>query len=524
MGSCPGNELRLWRTVLSRLLISQGRPRTAHFKSTRGRADVKPRPMPLRCRRSSSEGRAPRRGGRRARLIYVAASVVVGAVVPPSVARADVAPKIIKGPYLQALGPTSVEIRAELDVPAAVVVKLMGRPDGGAPRAMRDDASVTMHIVRIDGLRPSTRYSYALALPAAAAGSEAATEAKGEFTTAPDSDSKAPFSFLVYGDNRTDAASHAAIVRSMLELPTDFIVNTGDLVQDGASDANWQSFFDVEAPLMRSRNVFSCVGNHEITDGAGTNYLRYLGPTRDAHGEGKPKLYGSFRWADARFFLLDAFESFESSPERAWLDDELARADAEPGLAWRIVVMHQSPWSAGPHGGNARALRAGIPELFAAHHVDLVLAGHDHIYERGYASGIRYVVSGGGGAPLYEVEHRLLSTRKVEAVHHVVLATVEGDTMKLVTKRDDGSVLEQCAMTKGREGWDCDPPPTLPTKIEPSPSAPARHGCTVARALGSEPQVPFTPSSVVWVAALSVLAARRSRRRRRARHVACQGS
>jgi MYXO-CTERM domain-containing protein len=448
-------------------------------------------------------------------LIYVAAIVLP--VLVASSARADAPARVIKGPYLQALGSTSVEVRAELDAPAAVVVKVAGVDDGGA-HASHDDVAGTMHVVRIEGLRPATRYSYALTLPAAPAGTEAASGWKGEFTTAPESSSKGPFSFLVYGDNRTDVASHAAIVRAMLELPTDFIVNTGDLVQDGASDPNWQSFFDVEAPLLRSRNVFSCVGNHEVTDGAGVNYLRYFGPTYDAHGGGKPKLYGSFRWANTRFFLLDAFESFESSLERAWLDDELARADAEPGLTWRIVVMHQSPWSAGPHGGSSRALRAGIPELLAAHHVDLVLAGHDHIYERGLASGVRYVISGGGGAPLYEVEHRLASTRKVEAVHHVIVFTVDGDSARLVTKRDDGSVLERCGMAKGHDGWDCDPPPAAAAKSDSPaslPTPPAKHGCSVTRVVPRDPVTPAAPFSLV---AAFGLAALRRRRRRHAGH------
>ena len=436
-------------------------------------------------------------------LICVASLALTGA------ARADAPAKLTKGPYLQALGSTSVEIRAELDAPAPVVVRINELSDAGAPRAIRDDAQATMHVVRIDGLQPQTHYGYTLAIGSA----PPAPSGAGELTTAPPLDSKAPFSFLLYGDNRTDVASHTAIVRAMLQSPTDFVINTGDLVQDGASDANWQSFFDVEAPLIRSRNVFSCVGNHEITDGAGANYLRYMGPTYDAHGAGeKPKLYGSFRWAYARFFLLDAMEAFDSGPERAWLDDELSRADTEDGLAWRIVVMHHSPWSAGPHGGNPRALRAGIPELFAAHHIDLVIAGHDHIYERGFASGIRYLISGGGGAPLYEIEHRLLSTRKVESVHHIVEVSAERDAIRLVTKRDDGSVLERCGMKKGTEGWDCDPAPALPLKSDPAPIAPSRASAKCScSAAGAPADAPLAPTLAL---ALGVLAACRPRRKR----------
>jgi predicted phosphodiesterase len=451
--------------------------------------------MFMRGRRPRGEGVTPL-----ACLICVA-----GALAAPP-ADAQSAPKITRGPYLQALTPTSVEIRAELDAPATVAVTLLGDSDGGRSRTVRDDAAQTMHVVRLDGLRPSTRYAYSLAA--------GASVAKGELTTAPPNDSRTPFTFLVYGDNRSDDAAHSTIVRAMLQSPSDFVINTGDLVQDGSSDANWQAFFDAEAPLIRERDVFACVGNHEITDGSGASYLRYFGPTLDAHGDGqKPKLYGSFRWGDARFFVLDAMDSFDSDPERAWLDEELSRADSETGLVWRFVVMHHGPWSSGPHGGNARALRAGIPALFAAHHVDLVLAGHDHIYERGTAAGVRYVVSGGGGAPLYEIKNRLAGTRKLESVHHFIEVTVESDAVRLVTKRDDGSVLERCGMTKGRDGWDCDPAPApgLHGDSPPPAQTPAtsRWGCGIA---GASPRAPLGAGLALGVLAALALGCRRGRR------------
>jgi predicted phosphodiesterase len=416
-------------------------------------------------------------------------------------------PRLLKGPYLQSLSSSSVEIRAELDAPGAVSVTLTATGDAGPPRTVRDDAPQAMHVVRVTGLAPQTHYAYALTVGGAVT--------KGELTTAPAPDSKAPFTFLVYGDNRTDEAAHSAIVRAMEQTPSDFIINTGDLVMDGSSEAYWQSFFDIEASLLRDRNVFACVGNHEITDGAGANYLRYFGPTCDARSEGAPpKLYGSFRWGDARFFLLDAMEKFDDGPERAWLDDELARADAETGLVWRIVVMHHGPWSSGPHGANARAVRAGLPALFAAHHVDIVLAGHDHIYERGYASGVRYVVSGGGGAPLYELKDKLTATRKAEAAHHFIAVEVNPTAIRMTARRDDGTVLERCGFAKTNDGWDCDPVAAPPMKSDP-PTSPApepsssRWGCAVGAPRGAP--LLLAPA----VAVLVTLA--RARRRRRVR-------
>jgi hypothetical protein len=364
-----------------------------------------------------------------------------------------------------------------------------------------------MHVFRLQGLTPSTRYAYSLE-----GASAAAATAKREFTTAPPADSREPFTFLVYGDNRSDDVGHAAVIRAMSQTPSDFIVGTGDFVADGSSDPDWQAFFDIEAPLLAERCVFSCVGNHELVDGAGTIYLRYFGSTTDARGEtGPPKLYGSFRWGPARFFLLDAMETFDDGPERAWLDDELTRADAEAGLKWRFVVMHQGPWSAGPHGANPRAIRAGIPDLFARHHVDLVLSGHDHIYERGFASNVRYLVSGGGGAPLYPVDQRLPSTRKVESVRHFVQVTVGPEEVALAAIRDDGSVIERCGIVGTRADWSCDPvaPAAAAAKdarVSPVSSASSsRCGCEAIGARSAD------PLSAIAVLACALVAARRRR-------------
>ena len=436
--------------------------------------------------------------------IAVATVAAFAGSLTEGVARADAAPvHVRRGPYLQALSPHAVQVRAEFDVAAPAVLTLTPTPDAGAPITVRDAEPRTLHVLSAAGLTPSTHYTYALT-----AGSSSFA---GEFTTAPAPESKDPFTFLVYGDDRTDAAGHASVVKAMRAYPSDFLINTGDLVASGGSDADWQSFFDVESQLLKDRCVFACIGNHELVEGTGETYLKYFGPTFDAAGEGEPpKLYGSFRWADARFFLLDAMESFGEGPERNWLDDELAHADGEPGLVWRIVVMHHGPWSAGPHGGNPRAIRAALPDLFARHHVDLVVAGHDHIYERGFASGLRYLISGGGGAPVYPVDGPLPSTRKVESVRHFVAMTVKPDSIALLAQRDDGSLLDRCSLAKARADWECDPPaasvPPPQATAPVSRSSSAKCACDI---VGK----PFGGDASIAVAALGVVFAFVARRR-----------
>ena len=120
------------------------------------------------------------------------------------------------------------------------------------------------------------------------------------------------------------------------------------------------------------------------------------------------------------------------------------------------MVVHHGPWSSGPNGNNARLHEAGIIPLLAAHKVDLIISGHDHIYERGWAEGLAYLVSGGGGAPLDAIASRLPQARKVESVRHFVDVSVSAASMQIVAVRSDGSTIERCALSKSPGGWDCD--------------------------------------------------------------------
>jgi hypothetical protein len=126
--------------------------------------------------------------------------------------------------------------------------------------------------------------------------------------------------------------------------------------------------------------------------------------------------------------------------------------------------------------------------MLRAHGVDLVLSGHDHIFERCEDNGVRYVVSGGGGAPLYRNVSPLPSTIKVEPTYHFIEATVTGRTVSLVAKRLDGSILDRACFGH-TPGWDCNskpeaaerPAPTAARDDSAAPSVTAsRCGCREA--------------------------------------------
>lgn len=406
--------------------------------------------------------------------------------------------EIRKGPYLQALGQTGVTVKLELASPEAATVAIEGPAGFKTERA--SEGAKRFHALRIEGLQPASTYTYRVA-------AGAAQSAPVQFTTAP-SDNR-PFRFVVYGDSRSDPSTHAAIARAIESAPGDFFVHTGDMVYDGKDEGEWQELFDIEKKLLASRSAFVAVGNHELTspDPAGQiAFLRYFAST-DTDGRERPHLYGSFRWSNTRFFLLNAMDTW-TGDEKEWLRSELAAAMDEPGLVHRVAVLHHGPFSSGRHGGNVRLKKQGIVELMRDHKVELVFAGHDHVYERGEGQGLKYIVSGGAGAPLYSRENSAPETQAFEATHHFLEVAVDGDKVDVVARRASGAVIEKCGY-KGTESWSCK---SGEDKATPKPAA-ASTGSTSSCACSTPGGSSGLPGWPAVLAAPLVFALRRARRR-----------
>lgn len=388
-----------------------------------------------------------------------ASGVGVGLLVLASEARAA-GYHFTKGPYLQGLAPTSVTLRWEGSEAAAGLVRVKG--PGGTLQEYPTLAAA-FHTVDLTGLVAATSYTYTVRVGEV-------TSPEGRFTTAP-AGGKA-MSFLVYGDNRSDDRAHQAVVKAMLGAPSDFLVHTGDMVAEGDNEDDWRRFFAIETPLLRDRCVFACVGNHEMIGKNVDRYLRYF----QVSGAGKPSLFYTVRWANARFFFLNAFADWAACDDRTWLEQELSRADTEEGLDHRFVVMHHGPYSSGYHGSNVDFCRPGLPAYLADHKVTMVFAGHDHMYERGENNGVRYILSGGGGAPLYKVDRAHPGARAIETVHHFVEVKIEGKVVRTNARRLDGSSMDRCVLDEA--GWRCESTtPPLPNTLGPGSAAPKKRAC-----------------------------------------------
>jgi tartrate-resistant acid phosphatase type 5 len=139
----------------------------------------------------------------------------------------------------------------------------------------------------------------------------------------------------------------------------------------------------------KENRFFPCPGNHDWQTGTLQPYLDYFTLPGNER-------YYSVRRGPVEFFLIDSdyHEPDGLTPGQAqgqWLEAALAESEAQ----FQVVLMHHPPYSSGWHQSTT-AMRWPYAEWGA----DLVLAGHEHDYERLVVDGLPYVIAGTGGASL----------------------------------------------------------------------------------------------------------------------------
>jgi hypothetical protein len=341
-----------------------------------------------------------------------------------------------KGPYLQNVSRTSMTVLWEVDEPCAGEVRLLDAQPARAIPVAISDADDDVYEVVIDGLSPGHRYRYEVACGGAVA--------QGEFATAPAPGM--PFSFVVFGDSRSNAGAHRMVVERIQREVPDFLLGTGDMVDDGSEERQWQELFDIERELLRDNVLFPAVGNHDRQGRGRTadNFRKYFALPENSLD---PERYYAFTYASARFLVLDSNAySFSLTDQTAWIERELQSARLDPRIEHVFVIMHHPPFSVSLHGGQTE-LRERWTPLFEKYHVTAVFSGHDHVYSRAEHEGIRYFVTGGAGAPVYPRARRpspvdLGAMQYFERVHHYVRVQVIGRFVEVAAVRVDGTLIE----------------------------------------------------------------------------------
>ncbi|EME55233.1 purple acid phosphatase family protein [Amycolatopsis decaplanina] len=303
--------------------------------------------------------------------------------------------------------------------------------------------SITQYYLhaRIDRLLPNTTYYYVVGHegydPAARLGEMAS------FRTAPAPGGDGTFSFTAFGDQ---GVGYNAVATSSLIAGLDpaFHLAMGDLSyalegegghpEEDQYDARlWDSFFVQNEPVTAGIPWMMALGNHEMEgwyseDGYGGVRARFTMP--DNAWNGSTCIY-SWRYQNVGLISLDGNDVCYNSPSNLdytkgkqlkWLGKTLAAFRADPTIDFIVVYCHQCTYSTCHSNGAELGAQKDWAPLFDKYQVDLVLNGHNHIYERtdpiraGKAvkkvpsrgttdpvkDGTTYITAGGGGGSVSE--------------------------------------------------------------------------------------------------------------------------
>jgi acid phosphatase type 7 len=349
---------------------------------------------------------------------------------------------IVRGPQIAEVAQTAATIAVDTD-PDVDVTLAWGTRDAldhelASPPGRR-------HVFKLTGLPAGAQINYRVR-------AGASQTARLTFHTLP-----GPGETLrigVYGDVRGGHATHRRLVEHMLNEALDLVAVTGDMVLHGSDEADWQRFFGITGELLSSVPYYPAVGNHDLGwDGAGgsrrADTMFALPPPPPGRPDGAH--WYSRDVGDVHLVFLDS-NAYERSAQETWLDADLAAARRRSVRAI-VAFTHDGPYSRGEHGGNAVARDRYVPILLR-HHVDYLFSGHDHIYQRGQQAGLRYAVSGGGGAGLYDIRCGVDGKRKckvedgmlaVAKEHHYIVLAIGKRELELCARRPDGTLLEKCA-------------------------------------------------------------------------------
>jgi predicted phosphodiesterase len=271
--------------------------------------------------------------------------------------------------------------------------------------------------------------------------------------------------FAVIGDSGTGDSNQYRLAKVMTEVrkrfPYQFVIMAGDNMYGSQTARDYERKFEIPYKEILAAGVkfYAALGNH---DQPNQKMYKLFNMGGERYYTFKPK-------DGVRFFALDS--NYMDKAQLAWLETELAASGSE----WKIPFFHHPLYSSGGRHGSDQALRDQLEPLFVKYSVDVVVAGHDHFYERiKPQKGIQYFVSGGAGKVRRgDIQDEGLMAKGFDEGYHFMLMELAGDQLHfqvisdLGKTIDSGIVVRNITQTKAP----ANAPPATATIPKPVPPA-----------------------------------------------------
>ena len=358
------------------------------------------------------------------------------------------------GPYLQELSEHAVTFVFTTSDKGFSWVEV--KPDGGEAErhyTVRNglrDAYNTFNVIRVENLRPDTRYQYRLGSkqiadfqPYKVTFGDSIVSPWRRFST-PDPKATA-CSFIALSDMHQQPDKLGRLLNQAGVGSADMIFYVGDMMNYYDNEETpFRSFIDKSVELFASEKPFVLVrGNHETRGNMAREYARYV-------PKSSGKYYGAYRVGDIMFIVFDCgedkpddfwvyagltdFDGYRTE-QAAWFG-ELIRSKAYKSAKWRIVMNHFPPLS---HMESDNPERHGIQDitdkflpLYNQAKIDLMISGHTHAYE--FMSPDKY--------------DRLTFPVIVNSTESVARIDIDGRTLKAKVTDTGGNTLKEFTISK----------------------------------------------------------------------------
>lgn len=230
------------------------------------------------------------------------------------------------------------------------------------------------------------------------------------------------FNFLVFGDSGVGSLEQKQLAVQMTLQDVKLVLHTGDLAYNrGTYEEIQKNVLAIYPDLFTKAAFYPSLGNHDYATDNGEPFIK----TFQLPGNER---YYSFEYNDVLFVALDTNEPLDKTENNmlVWLDKTLENSE----LIWKAVYFHHPPYSSGIIHSSDKRVQEKIVPLLEKHKVDFAFSGHEHNYQRTcyiqtgacQDSGVLYIVTGGGGAPLYPVGGKEWFVAKQISAHHFILA------------------------------------------------------------------------------------------------------